>query len=154
MAGMREWMNGTGGKVAGIILLFAALAAGYYGIRSAFGSGEAADLSRNRWFIDAKTGKAFRYELKLGDMIPVKAPSGDNSGYEAELCYWTADGKTKPEPTLVLLNAHQGKPEPTFCPDCKRLVRPLNPTAVEGSKPPPTESEYTQRRAARDAERK
>ena len=63
-------------------------------------------------------------------MTPVKSPhSGKETGYEPERCYWTADGKPKPEPTYVLLNAAVGKPGPTFCQDCKRLVVGLNPPA-------------------------
>ena len=76
--------------------------------------------------------KAFRYEIKIGDSVPVKAPSGEKSGYPAELCYWTKDGQPKEDPTPVLLNQYVGKSGPTFCPDCGRLVVNHNPVAVAG----------------------
>ena len=53
--------------------------------------------------------------------------SGKKTGVPAEACYWTADGGTKKNPTWVLLNELAGKPGPTFCPDCNRLVVGHNP---------------------------
>ena len=86
-------------------------------------------------------------------MIPVESPYTNRpTGYEAELCYWTKDGKMRSEPYPVLLNSHARKPEPTFCPDCGRLVVPLNPAPSEGQSPPPTQPEYAARRQ-RDRER-
>lgn len=77
---------------------------------------------------------------------PVKCPdTGKETGYEAELCYWTKDGHPKDEPIPVLLNKYKGDPGPTFCPDCGRLVVYHNPLAVEGHTPPPTEEEYRAR---------
>src|SRR5947207_2814894 len=61
--------------------------------------------SRSSQFVCSETGKAFNYELKEGDSIPVRSPfSGKNTGYPAELCYWTKDGTMKETPTPVLLN--------------------------------------------------
>jgi hypothetical protein len=96
--------------------------------------------------MDATTGKPYNYSIKLGDKIPVKAPSGGMAGYPAEPCYWTKDGKIKNDPTYVLLNEYVGKPGPTFCPDCGRLVRSHNP-APQGpeTRPPPTKAEYEKR---------
>ncbi len=138
---MREWLDSTGGKiVAGALILVAAVAVVYV-VRNTFGPSADATDANTRIFIDAETGKPFRHELKLGDTIPLKAPSGKESGYQAELCYWTGDGKIKTDPTPVLLNELVGKPGPTFCPDCKRLVVPHNPMPQSGSKPPPTQAE-------------
>lgn len=100
---------------------------------------------RDRIFVDATTGKGFYHELEKGESIPVKAPSGDMSGYPAELCYWTKDGQIKSDPTPVLLNSWIGKPGPTFCPDCGRLVVPNNPRPRPGDRPPPTREQYEQR---------
>ena len=50
------------------------------------------------------------------------------TGYPAEKCFWTRDGKRKAEPTYLLLNEHRGKKGPTICPDCGRIVYPHNPT--------------------------
>ena len=99
-------------------------------------------------FICAETGKPFEYTIKRGDTLPVKSPhSGKNTGWEAEKCFWTADGKFKSEPTYVLLNEHSGKPGATFCPDCGRLVVRFNPPPTAGATPPPKESEMKDRKA-------
>ena len=94
-------------------------------------------------FIDSVNGETFHMKLELGMTFPVVNPStGQATGYPAELCYWTKDGTVKDDPTAVLLHSYIGKPEPTFCPDCDRLVVPHNPMARPGMRPPPTEPEY------------
>lgn len=103
-------------------------------------------LSRDRMFVDAKTNQPFEYTLKAGDALPVAAPSGGKTGYPSEQCYWTKDGKTKKEPTYVILNEQLGKDGPTFCPDCGRLVVGHNPPPDQRPTPPPTEAEYGRRR--------
>jgi len=141
MAGLREFFESSKGKsialIAGVVLLVVLFVV----IWSNLGS-EATEISRDRMYIDATTGKAFEHTLKAGDVMPVKAPSGQNTGYPAEPCYWTADGKIKDKPTPVLLNSYVGKPGPTFCPDCGRLVVMHNPPPMVGAKPPPTKAEW------------
>lgn len=139
---MREWLESTGGKIAAAVLLVAAAVAAFLAIRNTFGPSSEVARANDRIFVDADTGKQFRHELKLGESIPVRAPSGKETGYPAELCYWTRDGKVKPDPTGVLLNSWIGKPGPTFCPDCGRLVVGHNPMASPDRKPPPTKEEY------------
>src|SRR5262245_3846451 len=143
--GMREFLNSSQGKFVTFGLVAVMFAVAGYLIWNAMGPSEAEKLARDRIFIDAKTMKPFSYELKIGDMIPVKAPSGEKTGYPAELCYWTKDGKAKDDPTPVLLNDRIGKSGPTFCPDCGRLVVGHNPPAMAGAKPPPTQAEYKPR---------
>jgi len=146
--GLREFMNSPTGKVISIILALLAIGlAGAY-IWSNLAPTEAEAMARDRTFIDAKTMKPFVHELKIGDRIPVPAPSGGNTGYPGEFCYWTKDGKTKKEPTVVLLKACLGETGPTFCPDCGRLVVAHNPPPGPDSKSPPLESEYKPRGAA------
>jgi hypothetical protein len=143
MAGLREFLNGPAGKGIAIGVVVIGLAVGFFSMRKNLGAGEAAYLSTDRVFIDTENGKTFTHTLKVGDMIPIKSPySGKNTGVEAERCYWTKDGKAKTTPTYVLLNSRKGASEPTFCPDCGRLVVPLNPSAVVGGTPPPTKEEY------------
>jgi len=143
MAGLREFLNGPAGKGVAIGVVGIGLLVGFFSLRRNLGSTEAAYLSTDRVFIDTENGKTFSHTLKVGDMIPIKSPySGKNTGVEAEKCYWTKDGKTKNDPTYVLLNSRKGGSEPTFCPDCGRLVVPLNPNAVVGAPPPPTKAEY------------
>jgi hypothetical protein len=147
LEGLRKFLKTPVGKLAGIILAAGAVALMVYVVRDTFGQNEAQAASRNRLFICAKTGKTFEYEMKVGDTMPVLSPhSGSNTGYRAELCYWTADGKPKDEPTPVLLNEFANKPGPTFCPDCKRLVVGHNPKATANRRPPPTEKEYQSRK--------
>jgi hypothetical protein len=94
-------------------------------------------------FVNVQTGKTFHEALSVGMVFPVKSPdTGDMSGYPAELCYWTKDGSPKKDPTAVALNSYLGKPEPTFCPDCGRLVVEHNPLPGPGVRPPPTREEY------------
>jgi len=142
MEKLREFFNSAGGKITAVVLGVIGLGILVWAIKGNFGESDAASLSRGRIFMDAKTAKPFNYELKEGDTIPVEAPSGGKTGYPAELCYWTKDGKTKDDPTPVLLNQYAGKPGPTFCPDCGRLVVSHNPPPGIASHPPPTQAEY------------
>ena len=145
---VREWLDTPGGKIAAAVLVVAAAVAVIFAVRKAFGPPPEIAAANERVFIDAATGQAFEYTLKAGDVIPVRAPSGQETGYPAEKCYWTRDGQIKPEPTPVLLNQTRGKPGPTFCPDCGRLVVPHNPMPTPEDKPPPTEAEYRPRRGS------
>ena len=106
------------------------------------GTTPAATESAERMFIDAQTGKPFAHAVRPGETIPVESPSGARSGYPAEACYWTADGKPKETPTYVLLNIYTGNRAPTFCSDCGRLVVGHNPHPHPGTKPPPIRTEY------------
>jgi hypothetical protein len=147
---MREWLDSPAGKiVAGVIFAVAAVAV-FFSVRGLFGQSSEVAAANERVFIDRETGKSFAHELKVGETFPVRAPSGKNSGFPAELCYWTKDGQQKTDPTPVLLKTWVGQEGPTFCPDCGRLVRPHNPKPMAGDKPPPTEAEYKQRRGAPD----
>src|SRR5262245_45729421 len=148
MNGLREFFNTTAGKVTGIVVGLAALAFCFFMFKGYFGQNEAARMASDRMFVDSATGKPFEHTLKAGDKIPLAAPSGGNTGYPAELCYWTTDGKIKDDPTAVLVNGWVGKPGPTFCPDCGRLVVMHNPPRVAG-KPPATKAEYEKQQAGR-----
>lgn len=140
---MRDFFNSPAGKAVAILLVIAAGTGVYLAVRRNFGPSEAGLIARDRLFVCTKTGKAFEYRLGLGDTLPVPSPhSGARTGYPAELCYWTADGQIKPQPTAVLLNHYLGKDEPTFCPDCGRLVVGHNPVPRPGDEPPPTRATY------------
>jgi len=143
MAGLREFFDSSTGKIAATVFgLLALIIAGVAMWRS-FGTSEPGVLSTDRVYIDTETGKTFNYTIKAGDLSVVKSPySGKNTGVEAERCYWTKDGKPKKDPTYVLVNQKIGKPGPTFCPDCGRLVVPLNPPATTTGPPPLTKEEY------------
>src|SRR5438477_6525095 len=121
-SGLRDFLNSSRGKTLSVASVAIALVLAGFLIWRQLGPTDAEKLSRERLFIDAKTMKAFNYEVKIGDSLPVKAPSGDRTGYPAELCYWTKDGKPRKDPYPVLLNEFVGKSGPTFCPDCGRLV--------------------------------
>jgi hypothetical protein len=133
------------GKAAAIMLCVVAIAASGYELKNSLMS-SAVSQERERIFIDSTNGKPFNHYLEKGESIPVDAPSGGKTGYPAELCYWTKDGQPKTDPTPVLLNMWIGKPGPTFCPDCGRLVVPNNPIALPGRRPPPTQEEYNRYR--------
>jgi hypothetical protein len=149
--GFREFLGSRNGRIAAIALVVIGIGAAGYSIYGSLGS-PAISMTDSRMYIDPKTGEAFRVKTGPGIELPPKAPSGATA-FEAESCYWTKDGKAKEEPTYVLLNSHVGKPEPTFCPDCGRLVRGHNPPPITGRKPPPTKDEYDQRRDSRQERR-
>jgi len=144
MAGLREFFESSKGKLIALIAGIVLLVVLFFVVWSNLGS-PATEIARDRMYIDSTTGKAFEHTLKAGDVVPVKAPSGKNTGYPAEFCYWTADGKIKDKPTPVLLNSYVGKPGPTYCPDCGRVVVMHNPAPMVGAKPPPTKAEWDAR---------
>jgi hypothetical protein len=137
---VRRFLQTPAGKVTAVSACVMALLLLYFMSRS---RSPAMDAANERMFICSETGKSFRVALKAGMGIPVHSPySGKDTGYPAEECYWNADGSTRKEPTYVLLNEAQGKPGPTFCPECGRLVRGHNPAPQPGMHPPPTAAEY------------
>ena len=143
---LREFFRSSGGQVTAIVLGLLGLVVLVWAVKGNFGESDAAALSSDRVFICSETRKPFNHTLKEGETIPVYSPhSGKNTGYQAELCYWTKDGKPKEKPTPVLLEESLGKPGPTFCPDCGRLVIGHNPAAQPGGRPPPTKEEYAAR---------
>ena len=107
--------------------------------------GSNARRSTDRIFIDARTGQQFGYRLSKNEMTPVPSPysRGERVGYEAEPCYWKADGTFDSTPTWVLPKV-KADPQagPTFCHDCGRLVVPRNPEPYPGANPPPTQAQY------------
>jgi len=150
MASFREFLDSQGGKVLAAVLLVVAAGAIFFALRSVIGPSEGAAIANDRWFVDSQTGKGFRVTIRPGMEIPTEAPSGGKTGYPAELCYWTKDGHISTEPFPVLLNQTVGKPPPTFCPDCGRLVVGHNPRPEPGATPPPTQAEYKAKRGPQE----
>lgn len=147
-----EWLNKImqtkAGKIGIGITLAGAIVVITFQLMSMFGSSAVASTANTRIFICSETLKSFQVNLEDldGKPIPIMSPySKKETGYPAELCYWTADGKVKSQPTPVLLNSAIGKTEPTFCPDCGRLVIGHNPMAQEGGRVPPTKAEWENR---------
>ena len=140
MSKLRDLLRGPAGKLIAAAAIALGLFVIYLNSRNLFGESKLASDARDRIYIDAESGKTFTHRLQIGDTIPLESPfTHKKTAYPAELCYWTADGKRKQEPTPVLLNSVKGKKGPTFCPDCGRLVVPMNPI---GTTPPPKEDEY------------
>ncbi len=144
MSKLRQFFDSTPGKIFGGLVVVGGLLAAVWALRSSLGDPNV-DAANNRFFVDAETGKPFPYELKLGDEVPVLAPSGNKTGYPAEACFWTKEGQPKTTPTYVILNESLGKSGPTFCPDCNRLVVGYNPTPGPDTKVPPTQAEFKPR---------
>jgi hypothetical protein len=138
MDGIRQILRGKwGSRIAIGVLSLGVLGAGV-SLYGTFGGSQGAGLASDRVYMCTQTGKSYRHELTIGEKLPVYSPHSDrNTGYPAELCYWTTDGKISQEPTPVLLNSYKGEKEPTFCPTCSRLVVGLNPPPEPGSRPPP-----------------
>jgi hypothetical protein len=138
----RRFLSSTGGKVVITILAFGLITFAMYSVKS-FLKGDTPDSAFHTMYICTETGKAFDHQNKVGETVPILSPySGKNTGVPAEACYWTADGGTMKDPTWVLLNTEIGKPEPTFCPVCGRLVVARNPPPSSGRQPPPTKEEW------------
>src|SRR5262249_13038675 len=133
----RSPLSGGLGVVVVIVLLGVAGATTY---RAFTNPPPAKPVEQYVEMICAKTNKHFPHLLKENDAYPVLSPfSNERTGYPAERCFWTKDGNVKLEPTYVLLNEYIGKPGPTLCPDCGRLVEPHNPM------PPPEKFQALQR---------
>lgn len=112
--------------VAAIVLL---VAAGAYAWLRLGGESPAGD-SRSRWLVCAETGKAYEKAIEEGETEPFMSPFTDRqTGYLAEPCYWTAEGKAKLEPTWVLVKTRvdPNTTEKTYCPDCGKEVVGHNP---------------------------
>jgi hypothetical protein len=124
-------------------LAVSGVVAAAWAVHRVLGRSDAGAASQDRVFICAETGRVFRHRLVMADTIPVRSPyTGKATGYPAELCYWTSDGRAGREPIAVLLNTYRGGGEPTFCPECGRLVVKHNPCAGANTAPPPTMAEY------------
>ena len=146
IAKIQAWLRSDSGKIAGIAGALVCVVLGIWVIHNAVGPSYAERIGNERVYICSETLKTFNHDVVPGEKLPVYSPpSGKNTGYPTEQCWWTADGKVADEPTYVLLNQYIGKPEPTFCPVCHRLVRMHNPGPREGGSPPPTQDEYNQR---------
>ena len=142
-AGFREFLQTPTGRAGSIGLVVVALAAVAWSVWSNVRKDPTIAAIDAPWFVNVDTGKGFHQPLTAGMTFPVKCPdTGAMSGYPAELCYWTKDGKVKKDPTFVALNDYTGKPGPTFCPDCGRLVVVHNPFPGPGVNPPPTREQY------------
>jgi hypothetical protein len=149
---LRQKLNdgGRAAAVAAIAVIVIGVLVLFVAARSSFGPSSAAVHNGERVYICSESGKTFTYSPTPGaKLFPVRSPySGKDTGYPAQLCYWTADGKIKKDPTPVLMNSYIGKKGPTFCPDCNRLVPVNNPVVTDGAPPPPTRDEYYARRKA------
>jgi hypothetical protein len=141
---LRQFFQTKAGATTAVVVLIISLGVAAFAVRGVFTT-DAESLSSEHMFIDAKTGKVFKSALERGMELPIKAPSGEKTGYPAEKCLWNKDGSVRKDPYFVLLNTYAGKAEPTFCPDCGRLVVPHNPAPRQGSRPPPTQAEYKPR---------
>lgn len=147
---LREYLDSVAGKVTAGLILLALAGLMYWSVRSNFGPTSAARMSSERVFVCSKTGKSFSHSVVKGEKIPVYSKySGENTGFPAEMCFWNADGSIRTEGMPVLLNQYKGEGEPTFCPDCGRLVVGHNPPADPTRKPPPTKAEYEARTKGR-----
>jgi hypothetical protein len=147
----QRFLDTNVGKIAVGALLIGAIGVAVWAFKNSFGTSSAVANANDRVFVDAKTGKPFNVDLKKGMTIPIAAPSGGNTGYPAEMCGWTKDGKMRSEPYPVLLNSWLGKTDPTFCPDCGRLVVGHNPPPDPNNlRPPPLQSEYKAKGSATD----
>jgi hypothetical protein len=138
---LRRFLSSPAGKVVAVVAVLGLLGAAIYSVRTFF-KGDTPPSAFSKMYIDTETGKSFMHENQIGESLPIVSPSGKNTGMPAEACYWTADGRVRKDPVWVLLNSEKGLPEPTFCPDCGRLVVGHNPQPGAGRSLPPTREEW------------
>ncbi len=118
--------------ILSVLLFFAAVVGWQYRELFLF-----APSANSRVYICAETGRTFVREVEAGETEPVESPfSGKKTAWIAESCYWSRNGSAKVAPSYVLLNERIGRPGPTICPDCGRIVVGHNPRpAVESTLP-------------------
>lgn len=145
---LQKLRHGPGGVVMAAVLVVLAGACFYYFVISGEGQSSIAADAGHRVFIDTD-GKLFDHDFVIGEFpANITNPATGKHGFPAEWCWWTKDGKIRSEPYPVMLNEHVGKPGPTYCPDCGRLVVLHNPSPKApgaSQAPPPTAAD----RAAR-----
>ncbi len=140
---LRNWLNTTPGRVVTLVGLLILGGIAVSSVYSSLRGPESIRAMSEQVYVCSETKKSFTKSLSIGDTSPVESPYSDKkTGYPAELCFWTKDGKFKADPTYVLLESYTGKNVPTFCPDCDRLVQPRNPPAGEDFPPPPTRAQF------------
>lgn len=143
---IKTFLESTSGKWLAIVMVAAVIVVAAWITWNYTGPSAAADISGRMTYVCAETNKPFEFKIQPGMTLPVMSPhSGKATGYPAELCYWTKDGKPVERPTPVLMNDYVKKPGPTFCPECGRLVRFRNPRPGEADVPP-TREQYARRR--------
>ena len=136
-----SWLQTPRGKIMALLLCVAAMGVAIWEIK-AYLHGNTPGDPNTQMYVDSETGKAFPHKSVVGEMIPITSPfTGNKTAYPGVPCFWTADGQLKKDPTWLILNETLGKRGPTFCPDCGRLVRPMQPMPKPGDKPPPTRDE-------------
>lgn len=84
--------------------------------------------ANTRVYICSETGRAFPHLTREGEEEPLESPyTGRRTGWMAEPCYWTRDGRAKKSPTYVVVRERMGLSGKTICPDCGREVVMHNP---------------------------
>jgi hypothetical protein len=145
MPPVREFLQTGPGRLLSLGVILIGLSLAVYEIWANVRPAQAVSDSHERWFVNIETGKAFQADVQVGQSNILVCPdTGKQTGYPAELCYWNVDGSVKQVPDKVVLNRTLGKPGPTFCPYCHRLVVGHNPSPLDHSElsPPPTEAEW------------
>jgi hypothetical protein len=149
----QRWLDSTSGRVTTLFFSLAAIGLCIWAVVSAIGGDMPGDPN-DATYVDSTNNKAFKHRNAIGESIPIVSPySGLNTGYPGEPCYWTADGQAKADPDWVILNQVLGKPGPTFCPVCGRLVVAHNPPPGPGARPPPTQQELLHSTAGLNTDR-
>src|SRR5277367_2682368 len=96
MPPVREFLQSGPGRMLSFGAVLIGLCLAGYSIWASIKPSAVLADERMRWFVNIETGKAFQVELGVGQSTPLICPdTGKQTGYLAELCYWTADGQIK-----------------------------------------------------------
>src|SRR5262245_18592252 len=108
--------------ILGVLAVALLAGSGYY-LWTQIAPHTVADDANTRMFICSETLKPFKHSLTVGETEPILSPfTKKNTGWRAEPCYWTKDGKAKKNPTWVLVKARMGLEGKTMCPECGHEV--------------------------------
>lgn len=133
---IRQFLTTGAGKIASIVIVVLMLGLVVYSYKSTFSNDFR--IPDHFTYIDSESNRTFEFDRSEGMKSPVKSPfTGKMTGYPASPCYWTKDGKIRKEPFWVLANRTKGVQEPTYCPDCDRLVDEQANEPYPGTEPPP-----------------
>jgi hypothetical protein len=145
MESLRKFLSSPQGLAAGVVVVLLGLVAAGMSLKKNMTAYN--PTGDDRVMMDSGTNPPTPFHVSVvpGKSLPAVGPSG-KPAVPAEECYWTKDGKPKTEPTYVLVEEAVGRPGPTFCPECGRLVTQHNRAS---DVPPITKDEWLKRQAAR-----
>lgn len=92
---------------------------------SLFAGGDRSELREalgRPWYVD-EAGRAFRYEPRLGEPAVTTSPFDASRAFPADVCSHAGTSHAAEPAAFLVPQPYLGKPGPTTCPTCARVVR-------------------------------